>query len=70
MYDLSVPNARPGVCSKCRGKGVYGWGAVVNGVCEKQGRCWSCKGTGRQTRSDISRNHAYNRHKVAVIFNG
>jgi hypothetical protein len=69
MYDLAMPNDRPGVCCKCRGEGIYRWGAVVNGVPSKSGPCHSCRGTGRQTEADIRRNDAYNRHKLhAIIF--
>jgi DnaJ-class molecular chaperone len=64
MYDFSVPNDKPGVCSKCNGTGTYSWGAVVNGQCTHSGPCWSCKGTGKQTKSDIKRNHGYNWHKM------
>jgi DnaJ-class molecular chaperone len=67
MSDFAVPNATPGRCAKCNGSGVYRWGgAVVNGVFKgKEGSCHSCGGTGRQTRTDIARNMAYNRHKLA-----
>lgn len=67
MYDLSVPNDKPGVCAKCKGAGVYGWGACVNGVMQHSGPCFSCKGTGKQETRDIKRNHAYNRHKITRI---
>ena len=67
MYDLSQPNAKPGPCDKCRGSGVYGWGACVNGSMTHQGTCFSCRGTGKQTRADIRRNHTYNRHKINRI---
>jgi DnaJ-class molecular chaperone len=69
MYDLSVPNARPGKCEKCSGRGIYCFGgAVVNGVFQGQsGPCHSCNGTGRQTAADIRRNIAYNRYKIARI---
>lgn len=65
--DLSMPNAHPGECAKCRGTGVYAWGAVVNGKPTKSGPCYSCKGTGYQERGDIKRNEAYNRHKLATM---
>ena len=68
MYDLSVPNEKPGKCAKCKGTGVYCWGAVVNGKPTNSGRCHSCKGTGQQTRSDISRNRTYNRYKIATMW--
>lgn len=64
MYDFSIPNEKPGTCAKCRGTGTYAWGAVVNGKPEHSGQCHACRGTGRQTRRDIGRNEAYNRHKA------
>lgn len=65
MYDMSVPNAKPGVCAKCNGSGVYQWGASVNGKMTHGGTCFSCRGTGQQAKTDIKRNVAYNRFKVA-----
>ncbi len=67
MYDLSIPNAKPGKCAKCRGTGEYRWGAVVNGKPSNSGQCHSCRGTGRQTERDIRRNETYNRHKLARL---
>lgn len=65
--DFSVPNEKPGQCAKCRGSGVYRWGAVTNGKAANSGRCNACKGTGAQTRADIARNHAFNRHQMRRI---
>lgn len=67
MYDLSQPNTTPGQCNKCRGTGIYSWGAVVNGVPSKSGPCHSCRGKGHQTASDIAKNTVYNVHKVNAI---
>jgi hypothetical protein len=67
MYDLSHPNAAPGTCGKCRGTGVYSWGASVNGKTAHSGTCFSCRGTGKQSRRQISRNRTYNRYKIAAI---
>ncbi len=67
MYDLSIPNDRPGACAKCRGTGVYRWGAVVNGQASKSGTCFSCQGTGKQSAKQIRRNRTYNRYKIAAI---
>lgn len=67
MYDFAIPNDKPGRCEKCRGTGTYCWGGTVNGRPVHSGRCHSCGGTGRQTRRDILRNAAYNRHKLAEI---
>ena len=69
MADLSVPNAAPGVCAKCHGSGEYRWwGAVVNGQATHAARCNACKGSGRQTWSDIRRNRAFNRYQLARAF--
>ena len=67
MYDFSIPNDKPGECAKCRGTGVYRWGACVNGVTAHSATCYSCRGTGKQSRRDMARNHAYNRHKLSTI---
>lgn len=68
MSDFAVPNARPGKCEKCRGSGQYRWHAASHGrPIVKSGQCNSCGGTGRQTRADIARNHAYNRYKISNL---
>lgn len=70
MFDLSQPNDAPGKCCKCRGTGVYSWGAVVNGKPQFSGSCHSCRGTGEQTQRQIMRNETYNRHKINAIMAG
>jgi DnaJ-class molecular chaperone len=65
MYDLSQPNDKPGQCCKCRGTGIYKWGATVNGKTACSGPCYSCQGTGKQSTGQIKRNKAYNRYKIA-----
>lgn len=67
MYDLSQPNSKPGQCIKCKGSGVYGWGACVNGKMANSGTCFSCRGTGKQSTTQIKRNRTYNRYKIAAI---
>jgi DnaJ-class molecular chaperone len=67
MYDLSQPNAKPGTCCKCKGTGVYSWGARINGRMQHSGACFSCRGTGEQSFVQIKRNETYNRHKIAQI---
>ncbi len=67
MYDLSQPNDKPGICRKCKGSGVYGWGTVENGKCKNEGTCFSCRGTGKQTFRQIKRNETYNRYKIETI---
>jgi DnaJ-class molecular chaperone len=70
MYDLSQPNDKPGICCKCKGSGQYGWGASVNGKMSHSGTCFSCRGTGKQSKKQIGRNRTYNRYKVAEICRG
>ena len=71
MYDLSQPNDKPGKCGKCKGTGCYSWGASQNGKTTHSGTCWSCAGTGQQTKDDIRRNHTYNKHKIIrILSNG
>jgi len=67
MYDLAVVNSKPGPCEKCKGTGVYSWGAVVNGKPSKSGTCFSCRGTGKQSEKQRRRNSTYNQHKVVSI---
>jgi hypothetical protein len=67
MYDLSIPNDRPGQCAKCGGSGMYRWGATVNGKSQHSGPCFSCQGTGQQSARQIRRNQSYNRHKLASM---
>lgn len=63
MYDMSLPNEKPGDCGKCKGSGTYAWG--VNR--QHSGPCHSCGGKGHQTASDIARDKAYNRYKIADL---
>lgn len=67
MYDLSMPNEKPGTCCKCKGTGIYRWGPVVNGTCQKEGTCFSCQGTGQQDKVQIRRNKGYNHFKVRLL---
>lgn len=67
MYDLSQPNQTPGTCGKCNGTGEYSWGVLPNGQFRHTGTCFSCSGTGHQDGTQIKRNRAYNRYKIALI---
>lgn len=67
MYDLAYPAEAPGTCPKCRGTGTYNWGGTVNGKPVHTGQCFSCRGTGKQDKTQIKRNHTYNRYKIAQI---
>jgi DnaJ-class molecular chaperone len=70
MYDLAVENVKPGPCEKCKGSGVYAWGASINGKMQFSGSCHSCRGTGQQSNRQIMINRTYNRHKIAAICSG
>lgn len=67
MYDFSQPNSKPGKCCKCSGSGVYNWGGTINGVPRFTGPCFSCKGTGQQSKKQIRTNNAYNYFKLRRI---
>lgn len=58
MFDLSHVNDAPGPCGKCSGSGEYRWGL------RHSGQCNACRGKGYQTRADMARNAAFNRHQV------
>ena len=53
-------------CHRCSGRGVYYWGAVVNGKPTKTGKCFACAGKGNQNRSDIVRETTYYNHRMSV----
>lgn len=70
MYDLAVENAKPGTCEKCKGSGIYRWGASINGRMQFSGSCHSCRGTGQQDKKQIICNRVYNKHKIAALCSG
>lgn len=57
-------------CERCRGTGVYGWGASVNGKMEHSGPCFRCEGKGFQTAEDVRRNDYYDNHRTLSGFKG
>lgn len=67
MTDFAVPAEAPGHCPKCQGTGEYRWGGTTNGRPNHVGRCFSCRGSGWQTRADINRNWAYNRFRISNL---
>ncbi len=38
------------LCPKCGGDGIYKWGAVINGVPQHAGVCFTCEGHGHLTK--------------------
>jgi hypothetical protein len=65
MTGYAAPNAKPGRCRKCGGTGTYSWGGERYGAPLRVGKCFSCNGTGKQTRRQMRRNQTYNQHKDA-----
>lgn len=55
-------------CWRCRGTGIYQWGAVVNGKCTHSGACYQCQGKGWQSDDDKRRNAAYMRYAIVRSF--
>jgi len=53
-------------CGKCNGTGVYQWGACVNGVMQRRGECFQCRGKGWMTRQDWDRTSQYWMHRAAL----
>jgi hypothetical protein len=58
---LAKVNVTPGVCVKCQGTGTFKW--KEDGE-DKQGRCFSCRGMGRQSKKQILKNTYYNQFET------
>jgi len=52
----------PVECSRCGSTGTYHWGAVVNGVPSRSGKCFDCAGKGKMDRADVKRDSYYHDH--------
>jgi DnaJ-class molecular chaperone len=61
---FASPNRRCGTCKRCNGTGQVSWQPA--GSMPHTGICFGCHGTGRQSRSDIARNLAFNHHRFAA----
>lgn len=46
-------------CDRCRGTGIYSWGASINGRMQHSGTCYHCQGKGWQSEEDKRRCAAY-----------
>ena len=57
-------------CGKCRGAGVYCWGAVINGRPTHTGECFRCGGKGYQNQSDYRRNFGHDNYTIRSAFQG
>ena len=52
-------------CDRCRGTGIYSWGACINGRMTHNGSCARCGGDGEMTFDDMRRGRAYDNHAIA-----
>ena len=51
-------------CRRCKGSGVYEWGACVNGCMTHSASCARCAGKGHMTFDDMRRGRAYDNHAI------
>jgi hypothetical protein len=57
-----------GVCERCSGRGIYYWGACVNGKMSHSAPCARCGGKGRVNNDDCRRAYAYDNHAIRRAF--
>ena len=46
-------------CSRCGGRGIYYWGAIINNVPQYAGTCFKCAGSRVEYRTEIERTPEY-----------
>jgi len=51
-------------CARCKGSGIYYWGASINGHMTNSGPCARCGGNGRMTFDDMRRGKAYDNYAI------
>lgn len=51
-------------CERCRGEGIYYWGACINGKMTHSAPCARCAGKGRMNFDDMRRSKAYDRYAI------
>lgn len=51
-------------CHRCKGSGIYEWGACINGRMSKSAPCARCGGNGRMTFDDMRRGMAYDNYAI------
>ena len=66
-YILAIRSIRL-KCDRCRGSGVYSWGACVNGKMTHSGYCYRCGGKGKMDSVDCRRGKAYDNHAIHDAF--
>ena len=52
-------------CSRCRGTGIYSWGACVNGKMTHSGHCYRCDGKGWVGLDDARRAFGYDNYAIS-----
>lgn len=55
-------------CERCRGRGIYYWGTVTNGVPSHSAPCARCAGKGTVNNEDCRRAWAYDNHAIRRAF--
>jgi hypothetical protein len=57
-------------CPRCKGSGVYSWGACINGRMSHSGPCARCGGKGRMNFDDMRRGRAYDNYAICRAVRG
>jgi hypothetical protein len=57
-------------CPRCKGSGVYYWGACINGRMTHSAPCARCGGKGRMTFEDMRRGKAYDNYAICRAVRG
>ncbi len=57
-------------CKRCKGTGIYYWGASINGKMSCSGPCARCGGDGRMTFDDMRRCRAYDNYSIVRACRG
>ncbi len=63
-WVMAIRSVR-GDCPRCRGEGIYYWGACVNGKMTHSAPCARCNGTGRVGNDDCRRAYVYDNFAIA-----
>lgn len=62
-WVVAVKQATCG-CPRCKGTGVYCWGACVNGQMQHSAPCARCGGNGQMSFDDMRRGRAYDNYAI------
>jgi hypothetical protein len=53
-----------GTCERCRGGGIFYWGASINGRMSHSATCARCAGKGKVNNNDCRRAYVYDNHAI------